>query len=346
MYPYRVFISYSHQDIEIVKKMVGVLEEDGLAPMWDKNFTYGVGFHRQIQSFISHAHVFLPLITEVSNKRGWVHQEIGYAMARNIPVLPVAIGALPGEMLQQLHAVILSSNEAEMAEQLSGTVFENLVEKFRDTSHALYRCAELPDNRAMMLTEYANDVLELGATGVVRQKGALSSLHIPGKVTSNPVWQKRFGDRPKSIYHCEQLRKERLVLEKHARAKGCFLIIDPSIPYQQYGSEARIVRLQTLIEFLQSMPDEKAQVVTYQSPKHQESITIVGDWFSAESVSSSIQHGYFQTIYTTHAPSMQSKIDQFDQEFQDLLALQGWTGKSSRTKTIELLQGIIDEIAP
>jgi hypothetical protein len=107
---YRVFISYSHQDVEIVRVLEEILRNNGFDPMWDQYFAFGQGFHEQIRNFIAHAHVFLPVLTETSDQRKWVHQEIGYAMAMNVPVLPVAIStpekeALPGEMIQHLHAI-------------------------------------------------------------------------------------------------------------------------------------------------------------------------------------------------------------------------------------------------
>ncbi len=84
--PLRVFISYSHQDAVLAEKIVKAIIANGMTPMWDKNFQFGFGFHQMIKTFISHSHVFLPIITESSNSRGWVHQEIGYAVALNIPV--------------------------------------------------------------------------------------------------------------------------------------------------------------------------------------------------------------------------------------------------------------------
>ncbi len=88
MSSYRVFISHSHKDRRLVKNIVKALEGNGLKPMWDRNFMSGHGFHEQIKNFIAHAHVFMPFFTEASSKRGWVHQEIGYAMALNVSVLP------------------------------------------------------------------------------------------------------------------------------------------------------------------------------------------------------------------------------------------------------------------
>src|SRR5262245_24283082 len=85
----RVFVSYSHEDSALAEAVVRWLESNGLTPPWDEHLIVGRGFDAQIKTFISYAHVFLPLITPSSTARGWVHQEIGYAMALRVPVLPV-----------------------------------------------------------------------------------------------------------------------------------------------------------------------------------------------------------------------------------------------------------------
>jgi hypothetical protein len=79
-----------------------ILGTNGFDPMWDEYFAFGHGFHDQIRNFVAHAHVFLPVLTATSDQRKWVHQEIGYAMTLNVPVLPVAVGtagqeAMPGD---------------------------------------------------------------------------------------------------------------------------------------------------------------------------------------------------------------------------------------------------------
>ena len=91
MYKYRVFISYSHEDRKLVEKLVMGLEENGMIPMWDEDLPVGLGYTEQIKDFIVHANIFVPIITEASSKRGWVHQEFGYAMALNVPVLPITL---------------------------------------------------------------------------------------------------------------------------------------------------------------------------------------------------------------------------------------------------------------
>lgn len=69
--------------------MSAILEQNGLTPVWDRSFSFGYGFHEQIENYIAHAHVFIPVITAESNKRGWVHQEIGYAKALHVPISDV-----------------------------------------------------------------------------------------------------------------------------------------------------------------------------------------------------------------------------------------------------------------
>jgi hypothetical protein len=341
---YRVFISYSHEDRELVDKIVSLLENIGLCPMWDRDFAYGSGFHDQIKTFIAQAHVFLPVITEASSRRGWVHQEIGYAMALNVPVLPLATGVLPGEMIQGLQAVQFDGNIEQLQDLLTEEVFYNLVNQYSETKYALHQCADLTEDRAMMMTEYAERVLALRSFVCVRQKGALSSFNIPDKVIHHQVWKQRYGDVNRGPFHCRVQRGERRALEKHARVAGCRLIIDPSISYDLFGIEARIVRLKTLLEFLESMPNDKVQVAINDRMNIEESVTIVGDWFHAQSVSSTMGHGYRQTIFTCHAPSMQMKIELFDQEFEELLQTLGWNAASSKNEAISLIKNLINDL--
>jgi hypothetical protein len=129
MQSYRVFVSYSHEDCDLAKAVVQVLKRNGLTPLWDENLTGGRGFDAQIKAFIAYAHVFLPLITPSSTARGWVHQEIGYAMALRVPVLPVCRERFPGEMLQMLHAVRLGDDSATFGGNLSRHVFEDLIRR-------------------------------------------------------------------------------------------------------------------------------------------------------------------------------------------------------------------------
>ena len=62
MNKYRVFISYSHDDIKIVETMASSLRQMGLSPIWDKDILFG-HFDEQIKMHIEHSHIFMPRIT-------------------------------------------------------------------------------------------------------------------------------------------------------------------------------------------------------------------------------------------------------------------------------------------
>ncbi len=191
---YRLFISYSHGDGELVDRIEKLLTEKGLLPMRDRQFLQGVGFHEQIRRFISHAHVFVPIITKQAMKRGWVHQEIGFAMALNVPVLPIAVEQSPSEMLQSLLAVSVTTDDlsalhdAFRPERIAGLI--------RRTASRVPFAGEIADGqiaRAQMLASHADDVLELGYEGCVRQQAAFSSFAIPTVSTDHAEWRERYG---------------------------------------------------------------------------------------------------------------------------------------------------------
>ncbi|MCL4694823.1 MAG: TIR domain-containing protein [Candidatus Hydrogenedentes bacterium] len=341
---YRVFISYSHEDKALVEGIAAILSRNGLQPMWDRNFAYGQGFHEQIKNFIAHAHVFLPVLTRTADARKWVHQEIGYAMALHIPVLPVAVEGLPGEMIQQIHALRMDGDDPEvLSDHLSKDVMEALVERHARNYKALYECAELPEDRAKMMSAYADDVFALGIRDVVRQKGALSSFHIPREVVGNPIWRRRYGLTTRSEEHCRLQRQERLSLQRHAQTAGCKLIVKPGLLYERYGPDARISRLESLVKFLEEMDDARCRVAIQEEMDARLSVTILGNWFSAESLAGEGGRGYRQTVFTRHAPTVMEKLDVFDAEFDELLSAVKVKPEESRRWAIGVLEQTIQE---
>ena len=69
--------------------------------------------------------------------------------------------------------------------------------------------------------------------------------------------------------------------------------------------------------------------------------TIVGDWFLAEAVATSMGRGIRQTIFTYHAPTVRNQIELFDEELEDLLHTQGIKPKSSRKAAIAEINNIL-----
>lgn len=359
---YRIFISYSHRDEPLVRRLERVLQENGLTTMRDKDFAFGVGFPDQIKRFIEYAHVFMPVITRESSQRGWVHQEIGYAMGRNVPVLPVAIDWEPGQWLQTLHSVILNHKDLRRRRRwklrgiFSPGLFRDLVQRHGDDRSAVYACGTLHEDRTQMMTEYAREVSGIqallppvstehahtsGMSSFVRQKGGLSSFHIPDEPVVADVWRTRYApDNQKSEHHCRLQRNERIALTLHARRWGCRLIVNPRMQYKT--EEMTVVRLRSLLQFLESADGQKVEVAFNEQMLDGEHRTIVGNWFLADTVAAVPRSGYYQTIFTRHAPSMEFKIEEFDDEFHRLLQQSGWDPHNSRVRAITDLRGRLE----
>jgi hypothetical protein len=202
----------------------------------------------------------------------------------------------------------------------------------------------LPGNRAVMIAGYAQEVLELGEHGTIRQKGGLSSFHIPRQTVNHPLWTERYGNLQREEEHCRAQRTERRTLEKHVMVAGCKLIVNPRISYKKYGKRARLSRLTQLREFLCSMPDSLCQVAIKETMGHHESVTIVGNWIAATSTSAELGKGYFQTIFTRHAPSVIDAVDAFDEEFEELLRAKGVEAADSRSYAISYIDREIAEM--
>lgn len=174
-YPFRAFVSYAHEDRALAGQVVDALRSRGLDVFWDRDIRPGVPFTDAIKGLIAHAHVFVPIITDSSQKRPWVHQETGYAAALNIPVLPLALqGTVGGEMIAQLQAIIvqcaakgsdapdlLLADPEDLQARLLEVNFEQLVLPNPWRPRATIEVAEWPETRTHLLIQYARRVLEM-----------------------------------------------------------------------------------------------------------------------------------------------------------------------------------------
>jgi hypothetical protein len=334
----RVFISYSHKDKEFVNELVLFLEENcEVNVIWDKNLVAGYGFHEQIKDSIASAHVFMPLITKESSERGWVHQEIGYAMALNIPVLPVTTENLDaGGMLQMVHAVKIDEKVENLHSFFNDSTFKTMLKSA--SVLPIFLCAHLPEERTRMITDYSNKISNISEFGLVRQKGGLSSFHIPDDCILKPIWTERYVPEIKSEYHKRLQRNERLALEKHAKKAGYKIIISPDYVINGRDPKAVVARLETLIKFLEQSVCNPCVVAIQSEETFRESLTIVGDWFLAESASFRKGDGFTNTFFTRDAFEIARRTEDFECELEVLLEQKKWTPENSREKAIEELK--------
>ena len=187
----------------------------------------------------------------------------------------------------------------------------------------------------------------------VRQRMAFSSFSLPNKRPEHSDWDHRDGDNPRSWADRDKLRQEREIMTLRAEEDGCDLILDPFVTLNEQKSsdtqvrlkhapDATAPRLRTLIEFLSDMPDDKARVVL-QKGKIDGSLIAVGDLFVAEAVVPHYRGGYRQTMFTHHAPTVLSRVRDFDRLFAELLDEQNVEGRSSREVAIDTLRDLLAE---
>ena len=196
----RVFISYSQKDLELVEKLVEILKEEGIIVLWTRSLAPGKGYINQLKVFIEHAHIFMPVITKSSSARGWVHQEIGYAIGLHIPIYPVLLGKVkPVGWIESIQAIKLSDDSTVLKEQLSYKVLAKLLKD--KPLPALYQQAAKVEERAYLMKSYSDKVNTMGKSGIVRQKGGLSSFHIPNKRIEHQDWEDRYAPGRQSPHH-------------------------------------------------------------------------------------------------------------------------------------------------
>jgi len=341
----RVFISYAHEDKAQVKKIAEALTVAGAMPLWDAGLKPGLGFTPQIRSMIVHSHLFLSLRTARTQHGPWPYQELGFALAHRLPVLPVTNGPMPAGIVAGTHALVLRKNFSDASSQITDVLLGDLVEAGR-TEPALFECTEDNERRAALLAAYASAVLQLGHHGCVRQKASLSSFHLPDRHEEDPLWRRYFStSSTEGTRLFASLRDERVALCRHARVAGARLILDaPSnlrAVYRRHGTESVRERIQSMVEFLSGTDAKYVQVAICEKKERRESLTIVGDWFSSEAVSSALRRIVREAVFTRHAPTLCRQVADFDQEFEDSLNRRGWSARESRVRAIQELRAYL-----
>lgn len=341
-HPYRVFICYSHDDRELVERVDEMLTSIGLVPVWDKSIMPGTRFTSAIKERIKYAHILMPLLTENSAQRPWVHQETGYALALNIPVLPVAVGRVPGQMIAELHAIEVDEDLSGFAEKVADVDFESLIFSPQIDNPTAMEVTAWQEERTEFLVRYASRVIELGHYGKIRQLATLSSFSIPDLFPDDPLFVTRGGEHDHySDYLRSLLQQERQVLERHALECGCDLIVDPSVCFERHGTEGTEIRLRVLLEFLEKMTDDKAHVII--SPEAgRGNVTIVGDWFSAELMVT--KRGEPRTVFSWNAPTVLGFIRWFDRIFNDSCRKNNVSPDESRIVAIEQIRETLVDV--
>ncbi len=342
---HRAFISYSHGDEReflAVRTMLGRL---GFEDSSDRRLSAGSGFTEQIRMLITHSHVFVPILTPQSHKRGWVHQEIGFSVAMRIPVVPVCIGSLPEGMIKMNQAVVVRRTGSDLEAKLRNVNFNSLIEESGKGGFPQISCALRPEERAKMIEESADDARRCIGAQFIRYSAGLTSFSLPDESPEHDSWTARYADAPRSRFAFEWFRRERQALEKHARKAGCRLLIHTGFDADKdYGPGAQHTRLRILTDFLESVNGKVEAFVSKQVNKS--SVLFVGDWMLAESHALRPVLGIQHTSFTAHAPAIQRRLEEFDGDFLQQLHEAGIDPLDSRRVAIRKLKALLKSAPP
>ena len=345
MYPYRLFLSYSSEDRPLAEALQRVLVSMGLNVTWDRELVWGNPFTEDIKNLIDRSHLFVPLLTDSSKARPWVHQETGYAMGVGVPILPIAFGNVyPDAMIGALQALRLDRDRLDVVPQrLSESFLAARVTARYPYEPEHYLLVDSPERRTEKIAQFTEKAQQLGG-GRVRAGGSMSSFALPAAkpVKEDPVdpYKLREGRHARG-HHQHMLQwRERTLLGAVAEQHGCTLLLSPDIRLELSGDEAVLVRQKELLRFLR---DERIHDVVplVRSEPVRGNVLIVGDWFYAESKVPTPGTGYEQTLFTWHAPTVLEKIRAFDDELEALLERQQLPRRTLRAAAVERVEGII-----
>jgi len=350
---YRIFISYSRKDEDFVKTLVDVLEDLGHYLEFDTNIEPRTPFSAAIRSMIARSHIFMPIISPATDKSQWVHQETGYAIALQIPVLPIGLGIEPQGMIQSLHIINVDEgkrNSDDLADYLKNCLCGGLLRRIARPTPAIpkhqFEVTSWQEERTERLARYTSQVLHLGGSEPIRQMEALSSFSLPAENLTEEQWRSRESSNFSSHYYRNLKRLERLAFEDYVLRYGCKLIITPSISLERRGEEVTTERLKTLLDFLYQSKKQKSQVEVIEAERIPAvNKTIVGSWFLATARVSK-KEGYPQTIFNWHGPTVLRAIEDFDRQFEEIRKVNIKGPKSGNVDDmIDYLKNLIEKQA-
>lgn len=87
----QVFLSYCRKNEAIANLLAYILEMKGIKCLYDRRLHPALPFDQEIKEMISKADIMIVLLTKESSVSAWVHQEIGYAIAKSKLIWPIAL---------------------------------------------------------------------------------------------------------------------------------------------------------------------------------------------------------------------------------------------------------------
>ena len=367
---YRFFVSYIKEDEPIARDIVAqTLRHLGHQVKNMSDLKGGTKFRDEIRRWIDWSHFVIPIITKKSSLRPWIHQEIGYALGRHVPVIPIEYNTTLKKLafLDDFHHIVAKA-VPDLKAKLRGMDWTDNISRLKPSDpFPVSECDDDAEKRSELLADTAEEIdREFRRFPIrIRQRSRLSSFSVPRNRYEKP-WKsvlemglKLFWLKP----------RERIVMENLADRGGCDLMLDPDYYEYEDGRERlsqrpprRLVnnragynpyvqraRLFTLCDFLQNRRDNEVRIVVEDSSTSSESVTFIGDHWFAFSAGVAPFGKSRKTISTWHAPTVGWHCEEFDAEFETAFnqqkeKLERLGQTSSRLYAISRIQKAIAEI--
>lgn len=338
MNTYRFFLSYRREEQRFAQQVSKFLQSAGHEAITDINLPTGKDFWQEIQKSIQRVHFFIPVLTPITWESVSVQQEIGYALASNVPVLPIVIGKVPKRlgMITQVQAVVISPKNRckELKSKLGNKNLEILLRQAQERLTAVFRCDGDDRVKANLIAESANELLANSQSGKIMQRSTLTSFSLPMRM-HDQYWQ---GIKDRNDFFWFVL-DERKALQEFADREGCDLIIDPCYAQPGYRVDIQCAKLYTLRKFLRRNVDNDKFRVIVDRFERSESEIIIGNHWMAHSAAVATMETERETISTWHAPTIWRCYKGFQDEFQTIFKQQKKIrkNKSSARYAIEII---------
>jgi len=110
----RAFLSYSTKDKDLAGRIQRNLAYYGIkAFLAHEDIRPSSKWQRTILSNLQRCEVFIPVLTKRFARSAWTDQEAGFAMCRRVPIIPVAVDAIPYGFLNAYQAAKLDPDHMD-----------------------------------------------------------------------------------------------------------------------------------------------------------------------------------------------------------------------------------------
>jgi hypothetical protein len=164
-------------------------------------------------------------------------------------------------MIAELQAIAVKPDLSDLPQRLKEAGLDQIVLCPPPPPFLGIQVADEPHQRTQWLVAHSNWLLNSNRHGRVRQRALFSSFSIPDRNPHDSIWNRFDGRSPKSIELRQLLREERITLERHVRIEGCTLMLAEEIDFLPVGADVHRVQLETLIQCLESLPQDGVDVV-------------------------------------------------------------------------------------